>query len=79
VISSFVKSLKHYRPWWVSIIEALMVQVVEYNSTSRDKRFVAIVNDYPELAYSTRDVLSQSVGAKVLAFTDPKIQWSTLK
>lgn len=73
MISSFIKCLKLYKPWWVSIIEALMVQVVEYNSTLRDERIVEIVNDAPEVAYSMRDVLSQSVKAKVLAFTDPRI------
>jgi DNA-binding NtrC family response regulator len=73
VISSLVKYLKHYKPWWVSIIEAIMVQVVEYKSTSHGKRFVAIVNDYAELAHLFRDALSQIEGAEVLAFTDPKI------
>ena len=67
MISSFVKCLKHYKPWWVGIIEAVTVQIVEY------KRFVPIVKDNAELAHLFRDYLSEIEGAEVLAFTDPKL------
>jgi DNA-binding NtrC family response regulator len=45
--------------------------VARWLHISSKRRFIAVVNDEPELAYLFMDTLSQIVGAEVLAFTDP--------
>lgn len=73
MISSIIKCLKHYRPWWAEIIEGLILWKFrrdEYRP-SGDRPFIAVVNDEPELAYLYKDMLNQIKWAKAIAFTDP--------